>query len=136
MIEPISTGHASTPPTAGGRGGVLSELSHADLVRRALSEWWPIPSEVRNAIAERQIEIATNPNSSAREAAAAARVLATMSGQNVAIVRAILDKVSPDKHEHSVAAGGLIRQALAEIEGDERFERLAVEMAMEMANKK
>ncbi len=41
----------------------------------------------------------------------------------------IMDKIVPDQHEINSQQGAMIRKALQEIEGDERFEQLAEEIA-------
>ncbi|MGL4512085.1 MAG: hypothetical protein ACRCT8_03270 [Lacipirellulaceae bacterium] len=79
---------------SGGLGGQLREAGSRDtrLIERALRERWPIPDELKAAVVERQLRIATDPKSSSREATSAARCLAGMEGQNAAAAFKAFDK--------------------------------------------
>ncbi len=85
-------------PTDGGLGGSVRGIRDTRLIERALRERWAIPDELRGAIVARQVEIATDPGASPREATSAARCLVSMEAQNQADQHKVIDKIAPDQH--------------------------------------
>lgn len=82
-------GDAAKPvELVGGFGGPdsLNPDSYRDtrLVERALRQRWPVPKEVRQALIDRQIAIATNPKSAPREATIAFKAILAAESQNQA----------------------------------------------------
>lgn len=88
----------------GGLGGNIRKAGTRDtrLLERAVRERWKIPDDKREAIVNRQVEIAVNSPKD-REATSAAKCLATMEAQNIAVAMKALDKVVPDQHQHNHA---------------------------------
>ena len=97
-------------------GGISAKRVHLEdtrMLERALRERWPIPEQYREAIVSRQVRIAVDPGSSAREATSAARCVVSMEGHNLADEHKRIDKRLPDLH----AVGGLVehRVTVAEL---------------------
>jgi hypothetical protein len=103
-MTPSNNNDPASP--VGDYGGGISakriRLENTRLLERALREHWPIPNKYRKPVVDRQVKIAIDPGSSAREATSAARCLASMSSDNAAIVLKLLDKVAPDQHAHTI----------------------------------
>ena len=78
----------NTENQGGQGGGLLAGIGHnradARMLERAIKERWPIPEKARQALMSRMLQIGLSPDSSNREAVAAARVVLTADGQNQA----------------------------------------------------
>lgn len=79
-------------------------LENTRMLERAIRGKWPIRDEDLPAVVQRQVKTATDPDSSNREATAAARCLVSMESQNQEIIFRTLDKIVPDQvaveHQH------------------------------------
>lgn len=131
MIAPANPNDDKQPKLLGGLGGSSLRprgIRDTRMIERALRECWPIAQKKRRPIVERQVAIATDPESSPREATSAARCLASMSAENAAIALKLLDKVVPDQHEVNHTAEEL-RAVVDEACRDETYVRLQRERA-------
>lgn len=86
------------------------------MLERAARQRWPIPEEFKDAIVKRQVAIAINKNSSAREASIAAKCVLEMERQNQADEHKQLDKTTPDQHAHTINVNQICDELLENAE--------------------
>lgn len=104
--------NAAEPP--GGLGGTSGRgVRDARLVERAVRERWPIPNALRGPLINRLAGIVQDPESSPREATAAARAILTASKINLDGIDATIKAQS---HEELTAK-------LAELEARDEEQR-------------
>jgi hypothetical protein len=63
---------------------VVGEIRDARMIKKAMEQRWPIDAEKRKAVVERLTKILNDPQSTAREATAAAKALMSAEAQNQA----------------------------------------------------
>lgn len=92
------------PEAAGGQGAETveqrtgHERADARTIARAIKERWPIPESTRPALMAKMLKIALDPNSSQREAIAAARVVIGADRQNQ--LDELEARMGPNFHAH------------------------------------
>ena len=105
---------AAEPP--GGLGGSAGRGARdTRLVERALRERWPIPKALRGPLIDRLAKIVQDPDTSPREATAAARAILSASKINVGLIGVTIKAV-----EHETLAGRVA--ALEEVADEHRRE--------------
>ena len=91
----------SDAESSGGKEGgeyPIGKMAANSIEQMAVKHGWPVPADKKQAIVDRQIDIATNGKD--RTATAAARVLVSMEAQNIAANIDTDRTISP----HEVAA--------------------------------
>jgi hypothetical protein len=63
---------------------VVGEIRDARMIKKAMEQRWPIDAKKRKAVVERLTKILNDPQSTAREATAAAKALMSAEAQNQA----------------------------------------------------
>ena len=102
---------------AGGLGGPSGRGSRdTRLVERALRERWPIPKALRGPLIDRLAGIVTDPETSPREATAAARAILSASKINVELIGAT---IKAREHEELAARLAEVERCVAD-QGDHR----------------
>lgn len=75
-------------------------IRNTRMIERAITQRWPIDPAKRPALLQRQIDIALDPNVSAREATSAFKTILEAEKQN----QADEHKRTPERHEHLFAS--------------------------------
>ena len=100
MIE--NSNHEDLPSeTSGERGNFVTKQEIA-LEQRAIRQQWNIPEELRAEIIDRQLAIASDPETPARDATRAFQAILQANAQNMEQEKR--DLQIPDYHEHNINA--------------------------------
>lgn len=108
----------------GGLGGAVlgTDLITARTLEKAVKENWPIPEKYRTAIVNRQVQIAIDPEQSARANTSAARCLVSMNAQNMEqapLIQHNSINLTVSASEREAARALIMARASAEMEIDD-----------------
>ncbi len=90
-----------------------TQMTNDRMLQRAIKQRWPIPEHYKQAVIDRQVKIAIDPEATAREATAAARVLVAAEQQNQADDIAAAKIPDTQQHVHFHAESTSTIQAIA-----------------------